>query len=420
MCSGSKADRTVSAMRINPLALAVYAVLAFIFATFDGLAGPLSDLIALGVPILVLTSILHLFLSNHWFRFHQNFSSDHPRKGQTVEYALSFSNESVVPLAQGVCVFSNPGPLDSFSSSVAIPSGSLQSGEYRAEIRCSYRGTYIVGLSSYRFTDVLGILTLETRIEPRVFYVYPELVQLDSSVERLARSSGADRPGSSALDEDPSIFEYLAPLRAGIPSTRIAWKRWAATGTPSRIVSGKSRSTALRVFLDLWQGPRNTLEKLASEDMAVSAAFSVLQYLSQSRIPAELVLGNREQGIRIDNPEDFTRVFDLSTNIIFMETEFPDRAFGNSTSTLLITTRPLVGSVGGAELDLFTAFEEALPANRAPHLLACPGPIAAERERATVEALLELQKACGTKQLAALADPAQGIEDIRHALCVPS
>jgi len=407
-------------VRVNVLAFAVYAVLAFIFATFDGLAGPLSDVLSLAVPLLALCSVAHLFLSQHWFRFHQSFSSDHPRKGQTVEYSLAFSNESIVPLAQGSCVFSNPGPLDSFSGSVAVPSGSQESGEYRASIRCSYRGTYIVGLSSYFFTDVMGIVTLENRVEPRVFYVYPELVQLDYSIEQLARTSGADRPGSSDLDEDPSIFEYLAPLRAGVPASRIAWKRWAATGTPSRIVSGKARSTALRVFLDLWQGSANMIEKLASEDMAVSAAFSVLQYLAQSRIPAELVLGNQDKGIRIESMEDFTRAFDLSTNILFTETEFPDRAFGHGPSTLFITTRPLVGSSDAAELDLFTAFEEALPANRAPHLLACPGRSDAERARITIDALLELQKACGTKRLAAVADSERGIEDIRHALCIPA
>lgn len=411
-------------IRFRPLALLSYCTFAIILNAFSGLAGPLSSVLAVLLPSLFICSMAQLLLSLRFFTFHQTFSNDHPQKGEIVRYELHMANEGIMPLARGECRFAARGSQD--SPPEPVPVAGYGSRVHTAEIRCAYRGTYTIGLTLYSFPDALGLLRLEEKAEPRVFYVYPELVKLDPGIERFALSSGADQPGSTENDEDPTIFEYLRQLRSGGSARRIAWKRWAASGIPSETVNGQSRSSALRLVLDLWPGRTEGTEKLASEDMAVSAVFSVLRYLSAARIPAELVLGNAgqgagEHGILIDSGETFTELFDQSTNIIFSDPSFPATAFSPGISTLLVTTRPLVDTESAGEngdtADLFTAFEQAMLRGYAPHLLVCPPPSAADTEKRCLETLAERQIALGGGALLRLADSRLGTEDIAHALC---
>ena len=412
-------------IRVRPVAFVSFCTLAVILNTFAGLAGPLSSVLAVLLPSLFACSMLQLALGAHFFTFHQTFSNDHPLKGEIVRYELHTANEGFIPLPRGECRFAAQGQSTSLGDSVPVPVAGNSSRVHTADIRCAYRGTYVIGLSLFGFTDALGLLRLEEKIEPRVFYVYPELVKLAAGIERFARSSGADQPGSDEKDEDPTIFEYLRPLRGGGSARRIAWKRWAASGIPSETVNGQARSASLRLVLDLWPGRQlrpsgeTVTDKLASEDMAVSAVFSVLRHLSSAGIPVELVLGAAEKGIMVDSSEDFTELFDQSTNIIFSDPAFPAAAFTPGSSTLLVTTRPLAGTgaeCGGESIDLFTAFENALPRGCEPHLLLCPPPSTADAEKQGLETLVERQSTRGGKALLRLADSRQGTEDAARAL----
>jgi uncharacterized protein (DUF58 family) len=394
----------------------VYFSLAFILGTFSGLAGPLSVFASVILPFLFASSAAHLLLSRHYFNFHQSFSTDHPRKGETVRYELRMANDGPLPSAFGVCRFSDPGPLGAFRSDVPVPVSANRIEVYEETLRCSWWGTYVVGLVSVTFRDALGILEIEERVEPRVFYVYPELVRLDDSIESLALSSGADKPGAAAGRDDSSIFEYLDPLRPGRPARRVAWKRWAASGVPAEIVHGQSRSSGLKVVLDLWRGKRRTLGKLASEDAAVSAVFSVLQYLAEEGIPAELELGAEGPAVPVHSAEDFDRLFERSTNITFSEETIPAGAFAPGPAVLLVTTRPLAAP-GPDGADLYALYEAALAAGCEPHLLLCPPPENHAAERRVLESLGELQQAAGGRGLLRCADTSNGTGDLFHALC---
>jgi hypothetical protein len=407
-------------IRANPLALLVFCTFSFILNTFAGLAGPLSTIISVLLPSVLLASLIQLALSWHFFSWHQVFSCDHPQKGETVRYLLHTANESRLPLAQGACKFSSFILSDDFTNTVGLPSGPGETRNFEAGIHCSWRGTYSIGISGFSFTDALGLISIEEQIEPRVFYVYPELVTLDSRIEKLARSSGSDQPGIQANDGDSAIFEYIAPLRESRYPKRIAWKRWAATGIPGEIIHGKSRSTALTIVLDLWPGYSSGVDKLASEDVAVSAVFSVLQYLSREQIPAELILGGDERGIPVDSTEAFNELLSRSTNIIFSDERFPFSAFSSGPAVLLVTTRPLIEQPrlpGSPETDLFTAFEDALLRGTEPHILLCPPPSQVTEQRACIETLAERQSVVGGITLLRLAEPGCGPEEIAHALC---
>jgi hypothetical protein len=399
-------------------AIVGYAVASVVTASFSGLAGPLSSAIAFLPPAFVVASTVHLILSWHSFRFHQSFSNDHPQKGDIVRYRLSMSNESPIPPARGICAFSAPGTHSAFRDRVEIPANGNESKEYETELRCFWRGTYTFGLRSISFRDSAGIFSVEEKIEPRVFYVYPELVNIGADIERLTRSTGFDKTGASAKEDDPSIFENLAPLGRGKQARRVAWKRWAATGTPAEIVTGRSGSDSLRVVLDLWPGYPGIeeTEKLAAEDMATSAVFSVLRALVRERIPARLILGDGDRAVEIATEDDFNDAFARSTNILFTDDGFPFAAFASQEATLLVTTRPLDAETDGTSV--FSALEESAAAGTDPHILACPPPGATDAERATLAVVAERHAALGGKSLIRLADARRGIEEITHALSV--
>lgn len=233
----------------------------------------------------------------------------------------------------------------------------------------------------------------------------------------LARSSGSDQAGGGAVERDASIYEYVAPLRAGENPERVAWKRWAATGIPAQIVTGQSRSSALRLVLDLRPCSPRRAERLQAEDRACSAVFSVLGELVRQEIPVELILGGEDRGILVDCGETFQRLFDASTNLLFTDHRFPAAAFApfsaGGTAAFLITTRPIVESGGD---DLFTLYEECLAKGTEPHLLVCPPESKEAEVRRSVETLAELQIACGSRTLMSLADSEGGTKELANAL----
>jgi len=400
-------------LRIRLPSLAAFLTVSLILATFSDLAGPLSSFLSIFVPVLCLASLAHLFLSWRFFSFHQNFSTDHPQKGETVHYGLHMINEGALPLAQGYCGFSCPGLGSALAGQVQTPSWHGEKITQREDIHCPWRGSYEVGLSSISFRGALGLFELYEGTEPRIFYVYPELVPLDPSIGSLATTSGVERVGAGTLDDDQSIFEYVGPLRSGASSRRIAWKRWAATGMPAEILTGQSRSSALRLVLDLRPCSADLEERLPAEDMAMSAAFSVLQELAWQGIPVEFILGGEENGILLDGPERFLKVFDSSTSILFKDPRLPLAAFSPGPAVLLVTTRALVEP---ASNDLFTLYEDSLSRGMEPHLLLCPPPGRLEEERRSLEALMDRRGSWGGRKFLRLVDSSSGTRELTHAL----
>jgi len=400
-------------VRVHPPGLAAFLTVSLILGTFSDLAGPMSAFVSVFAPALALASLAHLLLSWRFFSFHQTFSTDHPQKGETVHYGLHMVNEGPIPLAPGHCGFSKPGPQAVISALVRTPSGPGEAVSHPADIHCPWRGTYEIGLNEIHFRDSLGIVEIIERAEPRVFYVYPELVRVDPSVSSIARAAGSDRAGGGALERDVSIFEYFAPLRAGAAPQRVAWKRWAATGTPAEIVTGQSRSAALRLVLDLRPAPVSRQGRLPAEDLATSAAFSALGEFARQEIPVEFILGGEDRGTLVDSTETFLRLFDASTSLIFSDARFPAAAFTPGTVVLLVTTRPLVES---GDADIFTLYEECLARGTEPHVIACPPPELAAEVRRSAETLAERQLAFGARGLLRVADPADGTRELANAL----
>ncbi len=396
-------------IRVKPAGLAVFICILIVTSTFSGLAGYISVFIAVMLPVLSLISFLHLWYSWSALGFHQNFSTDHPVKGETVFYSLHLANEKPLPLSGGSCSFSNPGSGKAFVDTISIPLIQSKPVKYEEKIRCAYRGIYVMGLTGIRIQSMLGLIETELPIEPKVFYVFPELVKFSSPLERLARSSGITEPDSQSTKDDITIFEYLLPLREETSVRSIAWKRWAATGIPSRIINGRSRSPALRIVLDLWPGDDNlsSNDRLASEDMAMTAAFSVMQYMAQKSIPVSFYPGSSDTPIFVDTIEIFQQVFDQSTGILFNDPSFPSSAFSQESAVLLVSTRSLE--------TFFSSYEDSLNGGYEPHLVSCPPPSSYEHEKEVIDAMTERRRSMGSHSLLRITDTKNGAEEVAYA-----
>lgn len=407
-------------VRVRFGAVAAFIVVVGFLDSVRGLAGPVSDAVAF-LPLLLLgASLLHLAWSVYVFGFHQDFSTDHPAKGERVEYTLHVRNELPIPMTAAECRFSAVGPGSGRMEAFPLLLGSNGSAQKHETIVCAYRGVYAIGAERFSFRDALGLLEIDHRVEPRVFYVYPELVRLGSAVERMAEGGGEGRPVPGGQDADPGVFDAVAPLVHGRGARRIAWKRWAATGIPCEVSEGGVSAYGLRVVLDL--RPSETViseeDRLVSEDLAVTAVFSVLRRLVERSIPAEFVLGGEEAGAAIEDRASFDAAYDASTNILFTDSRFPGAAFRGGRAALLVSVRSIAGSAGETGTSLFDALEAAAANDYAVRVITVPPPSDAEREQARIRAARERLRVESADRLCLALDTRRGTEDLVDAFLV--
>ncbi len=420
-------------IRIHPRAFITLILASIVLGTFGELAGPVAALLAISLPSLALASLIHLVISWHSLGFHQDFSNDHPQKGERVRFSLHLTNQGRLPLAPAIAILAQTGwqegNIERETQIVGLPVRPRSSKELVKDIHCAWRGIYIAGLERLVLRDILGLVTLEESMEPRVFYVLPELISLDPRVEDLAQASGGDREGRGAEEQDLSIFEYLAPLQNGRPARHIAWKYWARTGEPAIIEHGQSQSAGLSISLDLWPGLTGK-DKLAAEDMAVSAAFSLLRHFARQGIPTRFD-ADGQRPVLIDNVEQFEELYEHSTGIIGRYGPLPEEAFTPGHARLLISTRPLsrvfplpnfpngprAENPAPAEGDdLFEACRAAYRRGESPHIILCPPPARVAEEYRALELLEELRQQSGARTMLALADSRQGVQELSHVL----
>lgn len=408
-------------VRIKWSAVGFFVALAFILSSLAGLAGFFSFWLSTFLPLYAIFSIIYLFVSWEGYAWFQNFSTNHPRKGETIKFEMRLSNDFKIPLSGGTCTFVVPGKQSELSLPIGVFPGSKQSITYTAEIVCPYRGTYIAGIKSIKLSTPLGIIKTEIDIVPQVFYVFPELYRLGQSIEKYTVSSGAILPAQGKDNEDPTVFEYTAPLLQEMSARRIAWKRWAQTGIPSVIVYGEARTRGIRIVLDLYpcvamnnyffeSQPEKEKEKLAAEDIIMSAAFSVMQYLAEQRIAVTFITGGNNQGVFIDSEAVFKNVYEKSVNIIFSDDSFPDAAFSDENVAMLFSTRPIEA--------IYSEYEKRMYNGTEPHLFLCPPESKVDVEKKYAEVIKEQRFQIGSKSFFYVADVRNGSKEITDAFSV--
>ena len=88
-------------VRIKWIQLFVFIFLCTILAAFGGLAGFFSLFMSVLLPFYAVFAILYMLVSWKKYAWYQNFSTNHPKKGESIQFEIRLTNDGFFPLSGG-------------------------------------------------------------------------------------------------------------------------------------------------------------------------------------------------------------------------------------------------------------------------------------------------------------------------------
>jgi uncharacterized protein (DUF58 family) len=291
-------------------------------------------------------SLLYLCLTFFSLKYHQDFSSEHPAKGETVVYRLSLANETPLPLHHLTVEFKTIHPfmeklLPPFTTYVRA-GGRI---EKTYEIHCPFRGIYTVGLASLSAEDPLHFLVFRRQVWYRTFYVYPRVLSLRGFSTGMERSERLAQGSSTGAVPDFALFSRLRSYRTGESLRHLYWKKFASTGRPFLKCYDTSAEPGLCIYFDLRQTGLTGLKALETEDVSVDILVALVKYYLDQAIPLTVrAPGRTVYTFRGNSPAAFGRFYSSTMELQFQPTISPgtlyhlDKSGGfESTSAIIIS-----------------------------------------------------------------------------------
>ena len=310
--------RLKARLAINFQAVLVYSFgFALTYLAGFSLAGNLQFIFFLYLlyPVVSFVLLVSLFFN---FRYYENFSTEHPAKGDEVSYILNLANEALYPAFVKV-KFKLISPDTSFQiAPLALflkPKASL-SHTYR--LRFPYRGIYKVGLEEIELTDYLGWLRYRPPVWFRTFYVYPRLIELQGFVpaqQNICESSGVHE----GILYDYSLYQELREYRPGANCKHLAWKKFGATGMPYIKEYEKNSWPGVTIYLDLRRESEANPGLLEREDCSVEILVALVKYFLDRRTPVRVVAYNERDRFcfAAQDPQLFKGFYTSTINLNF-------------------------------------------------------------------------------------------------------
>ena len=231
--------------------------------------------------LLFLLISLAVFISNSLsLRFIEIFSNEHPLRGESINYKLSLSNESFLPIAEFRIVFRETvGIGENFEKKINCFIGGKKYFEKKYSVISEHRGVYELGIERAEIMDMAGILTYSPKIFFRTFYVRPRVFRPDNTdfAESLKDSSGGNFHGGAEIDDQ---FSSIEEYREGMDAKRIFWKKYFSTGNMYvKLFHGSSRKS-IDVYADMRRSDAHGFR--TNEDLILESLLSVSAHLLKS------------------------------------------------------------------------------------------------------------------------------------------
>ncbi|TVQ26298.1 MAG: DUF58 domain-containing protein [Spirochaetaceae bacterium] len=286
-------------------------------------------------------SLLYLALVTAGLRYVQDVSTDHPVKGGSVQYTLSMSNESIVPMT-GIQARLYLGREDEGVrplTPVLLPRRTVRT---ERTIVCPFRGTYPVGLSRLAVTDPSGCLTILLSVAHRVFYVTPRVLTVRPDIFMLSRERSGSEQVQSGAGEDVTLFRELTEYRPGEDAKRILWRYMASRNALLLPRYDRGVDSGLRVILDT-RVTAGDAQPLGVEDCSLEIVIAIARAGLSAGIPISLAgFGFQPVICTPDKPEQLHAFVEDSIGLFFRSKASPvhyeSRPDGLSASPVVYVT----------------------------------------------------------------------------------
>jgi len=314
------------------------------------------------LPFLSLSYLLLTFLR---LKYYQDFSTEHPVKGESVVYRLILANEIFLPVHHLTAAFKTIHPfmeevLPRFTTYICA----ADRLEKVYEIHCPFRGIYTVGLESLAAEDPLHFLVLRRPVWYRTFYVYPRVLPLRRFSTGMERSERLTQGTSTGAVPDFALFSQLRKYRHGESLHHLAWKKFASTGTPHVKVYDTSAEPGVTIYFDLRPTEASGLKALETEDVSVDILVALVKHYLDQGVPVTVrAPGRTVYTFRGAHPSGFRRFYLSTMELLFQPTISPaafyqlDKQTGENESTSAIIISHLL------DPEIFSAVEGSLAAD---------------------------------------------------------
>lgn len=283
---------------------------------------------------LFVINIIHFILTISKLYYYQNFSTEHPKKGDKIQFKLTIENR--LPFIPSVIKILFH---DSLSSQYLYPKFKRSKNTYYEDtFSLPYRGIYNVGIKKIKCNDIFGIFRYEIPFWPRTFYVYPKI---NENIKSATKGCGDISNKHYTYSTSSSDFlNGIKKYRNGNKLSLLSWKHLALKGEPYVKDFYSENSSETYIFLDKTKLPEN--RKGAVDDLLIETLVSITNNLIENNH----TIKTNEWQHEIRTQKDF-RDFYKSTILI---------PFDNTQSDTLNEFKSL-NDIVQSRLILITAFE---------------------------------------------------------------
>lgn len=305
-------------LRVDGKRFLLLASLAFIVFLSGSYLGGIFLILFRSLLVFFLIDIILLAVSSAAVMHIQNFSTEHPVKGEDIDYTLKLYFESFLPGLRVFVAFKgvrNEGGLDSRRDFRFFP-GPAEILVKQYTVQCPFRGVYTVGLERLDVEDLFSFFSVSLKVWHRTFYVYPRLIRLESCLlaaeGEMSESMSLEGGGVTDNTRLLGISEYLP----GESVRSIAWKRFAAAGIPYLRIYETSSSPGITLYLDLRRKEEPDHALLDAEDCSIEVLIAVLSFFLRKGVPVFVRVGRSRTDFGTDDA-GFRAFFESTVNWSF-------------------------------------------------------------------------------------------------------
>ena len=321
-------SRLPVSIRLRALGVYLFGVIvAYLAATYLG--GFFSVLYRLLV-FLPIASLVAVAYGASRLRYTQRFSTEHPVKGQVIEYRCVIENSSIFAIPSLRATFHAILPVrgaQARAPRIDEPAGmSLELNTFlpgreqidrTQDVQLRYRGTYTLGLDRVEVGDTLQLFRLRPRINRRTFRVYPRVLQVQGLAPGSDRRAGTSQVGEAGMIPDYSLFNHLREYRSSESIRHLAWRKFASTGVPVVREYDATSEPSVLMYLDLRPVPSSAPDVLATEDVSVEAVVALVNHFLTESIPLTLRASDNSYEFAGDHRADFARFYESTFDLVF-------------------------------------------------------------------------------------------------------